>query len=247
MSDYYTCIICGKQMKGFINPSHLRTKHNMSCEEYRQLDPTAKFTLVTAWNKGLTKETSASMAKSSRSHKTPEYRQRFESTMLAKHGVKYAVHNKETMQRILDSMKKVMLEKYGVENWGQTDEARKATSRLGKKAMVLFHNRYDITGYRTEYERMFHEMNPSFKCNERILTGVRPGVVGKAAWYSPDFIDEKTMTIYEIDGEFHDPEHDKRKDEFFQSIGYKVIRYSNEEVAEMYEQWRLNSQEQDIV
>jgi very-short-patch-repair endonuclease len=245
LSEIFTCAVCGKQMKGFINPAHLRT-HNMTCDDYRKLDPNAKFTLATAWNKGLTKETSESMRKSSESHRTPEYLEKYRKTMIERYGSYSTPGKRAAIQKanggrnwseIVKKRERTMIEKYGVPNFSMLPESKPVLSKGGKKGISKFRRRFDRTGYRTEYEQMFHQMHPTFRCNEKILTGVRPGIEGEAAWYSPDFIDDDTMTIYEIDGSFHFTDHDRKKDEFYKSLGYKVVRYTNEQVEKMYYEW----------
>jgi len=239
--EFYTCVVCGKQLKGFINPAHIIRMHNMSCEEYRLLDPSAIFTKATGWNKGLTKDSSASMAKSSDSHKTPEYRERFESAMIDKYGVPYIAQDAEMKVQIVEGMRRTNLERYGVEYWGQTEEGRKTSSVTGTNSVTKFRELFQSTGCRTNAEIMFREMHPSFTCNGRIYTGSRVGVLGEACWYSPDFIDEERKIIYEIDGSIHSREDLKEKDAvktaFYISIGYEVVRITNEEVELIHRDW----------
>lgn len=231
-----TCLVCGKEMRKIINPTHLRT-HGMTADDYRKLDPTAKFSMVKAWNKGLTKETSESMRKSSESHKTPEYLQRYQTTMIERHGVTAPAKDPDTCRTIVRKREETMRRLYGVPNFSHTESAKETLSAAGRKGMKSIHSRYDQTGYRTIWEQKFHGMFPHLLCNQKILTGVRPGIAGMAAWYSPDFIDESTKTIYEIDGGFHDKEHDDKKDDFYRSLGCKVIRLTNEQVDLIYDEW----------
>jgi very-short-patch-repair endonuclease len=57
--------------------------------------------------------------------------------------------------------------------------------------------------------------------------------------YIADFVSHSCRLIVEVDGESHDFEervrHDKRRDEWFLSRGYRVLRYTNEEVTKNLE------------
>jgi very-short-patch-repair endonuclease len=57
--------------------------------------------------------------------------------------------------------------------------------------------------------------------------------------YIADFVSHSCRLIVEVDGESHDFEerirHDKRRDEWFVSRGYCVLRYTNEEVTKNLE------------
>lgn len=59
--------------------------------------------------------------------------------------------------------------------------------------------------------------------------------------YIVDFVCHKRKLILEIDGEIHNQQvvYDKYRDEFLQSLGYKVIRFTNNEV-QLKTQWVLN-------
>jgi very-short-patch-repair endonuclease len=228
-------------MRGFVNPTHVKT-HGMTCEEYRLLDPDAKFTKITAWNKGLTKETSESMMKASRSHQTAEYRARYEASMLEAHGVRHPAQHPDIMERILDGMKQANLERYGVENYGQTEEGRRQTAEIGRRSVMASQDLYRRTGYRTVYEQMFHEMNSHLVCNKAIGTGIGGKKRYGTPKFVPDFIDEERMVIYEIDGSWHEHDDKQAKDAiktaFYESRGYTVVRLTNEEVAAMYQAWQ---------
>ena len=52
----------------------------------------------------MTKETNSSMAKSSENHKTPEYREKYEATMIDKYGVPYIVQDAEMKAHIIGGM-----------------------------------------------------------------------------------------------------------------------------------------------
>jgi very-short-patch-repair endonuclease len=64
----------------------------------------------------------------------------------------------------------------------------------------------------------------------------RQEVIGE---YIADFYCSKAKLIVEIDGSQHfEPEaiiHDKKRTEFFESLGIKVIRFSNRDINEQFE------------
>lgn len=80
----------------------------------------------------------------------------------------------------------------------------------------------------TESEAAFWELAKSSKLGEKCR---RQYVIGR---YIVDFFFRKSMLIVEIDGEYHNSpeqkEMDKNRQEWLELMGYKVIRFTNEEI-----------------
>ena len=57
--------------------------------------------------------------------------------------------------------------------------------------------------------------------------------------YIADFVSHSCMLVVEVDGESHDFEtrlrHDSRRDEWFVSRGYRVLRFTNDDVMKNLE------------
>lgn len=158
-------------------------------------------------------------------------------------GRKRGPHSAETRRKI----SKAMMGK----NKGRklTSEHRQRISESGKGRVISEETRQKIRQHHdgvwqghhyrkdgsTEAEYLFQSMNPQLE-NE-VVFGT--GIGGKRKWsccsFVADFVDHHLRIIYEIDGSSHKgrEKSDARKDSFFRSIGYTVIRYTNEEVFEM--------------
>jgi len=48
--------------------------------------------------------------------------------------------------------------------------------------------------------------------------------------YVLDFVCLRHRLIIEVDGPFHDPDHDAARDAFLKAKGFRVLRFSNDEV-----------------
>jgi very-short-patch-repair endonuclease len=49
--------------------------------------------------------------------------------------------------------------------------------------------------------------------------------------YVVDFICLRHRLIIEADGPFHDPKHDRRRDDWLVAQGFRVLRFSNSEIG----------------
>lgn len=80
----------------------------------------------------------------------------------------------------------------------------------------------------TESESAFWELAKSSKLGEKCR---RQYVIGR---YIVDFFFRKSMLIVEIDGAYHNSpeqeEMDKNRQAWLELMGYKVIRFTNEEI-----------------
>lgn len=70
-------------------------------------------------------------------------------------------------------------------------------------------------------------------------------VLGKKGYYIPDFYCHEKRLIIELDGKIHDfqVEYDQLREGHLQEMGYRVIRFRNEEILKAWEQSALRLEE----
>ena len=87
----------------------------------------------------------------------------------------------------------------------------------------------------TAAEDRFAKLHPDFEQEVSFGTGKGGGKIWGTCHWIADFYDRRNNIIYEIDGSSHNTEYikkrDKRKDEFFKSIGIEVVRIKNKDVG----------------
>lgn len=149
----------------------------------------------------------------------------------AQKGKKRGPYSEEHCKAISESLKG---RKLSEEHKRKVSEGHKGkpTWNKGMKGVWIGHNSKDGP---TEAEKRFAELHPDFEQEVTFGTKISGGPkVWKATWFRADFIDRKNKIVYEIDGPQHQKpekiERDNRKDAFFRSIGWKVIRYKNDEI-----------------
>ena len=97
------------------------------------------------------------------------------------------------------------------------------------------------TRINTLHENMFFHMFPFLKKQIVFGTGKHGYKIYGTKRYIADFLDEKNMRIIEIDGVSHNTPQcklkDYKKELFFESRGYKVIRFTNDEVETLFKHY----------
>lgn len=98
---------------------------------------------------------------------------------------------------------------------------------------------------KTLHENMFQMMFPGLTPQVHFGTGKGGYKKYLSKRYTADFYDEDNNIIYEIDGDSHNEEiqqlKDKIRDSFFwNELGIRTIRYTNEEVEEKLKNHLLN-------
>ncbi len=116
-------------------------------------------------------------------------------------------------------------------------ETIKQNIKLGKQTPF---GRKDFYEY-TKWEKQFQEMRPDLSHEVVFGTGYKNPY--GSSWFKADFVDDKKLIIYEINGEHHYKnkkriETDERKKKFFISKGFSVISYTNQEVEAMYAEFK---------
>ena len=153
-------------------------------------------------------------------------------------------HTEETKKKISKSVKAAMtpktrekislgLKEHLAKNpMTISDETRKKISNTLKKQRWSGHS-HRIDGP-TKAEEHFALLMPHLKREVVFGTGKNGKKIWGTTWFRADFVDDDDQIIYEIDGSWHDDpriqERDARKEAFLKSKGYKVIRYTNEDV-----------------
>lgn len=112
-------------------------------------------------------------------------------------------------------------------------EKHKQSIREARKGKWTGHNYNDGP---TDAEKKFAKLFPYFETEVHFGVGKGGRSVWSANFFCADFYDRDSNIVYEIDGSIHKDrkEMDARKDAFFKSKGIKVIRYTNDEVHQMY-------------
>ena len=90
----------------------------------------------------------------------------------------------------------------------------------------------------TKHERIFKTIYPNLISQKSFGTGKGGYIKYGVKRYIADFVDEKSKTIIEIDGNSHKNElqqcKDSIRDVFFQQHGYLTIRFSNEDIENLF-------------
>jgi very-short-patch-repair endonuclease len=91
---------------------------------------------------------------------------------------------------------------------------------------------------RTNVARSLRRLSPS--AEEHLWKAVRNRRLGGLKFrrqvpidrYIVDFACNEAMLVVELDGPFHDPERDARRDEIIERCGFLVLRYASKRVIE---------------
>ena len=249
------CEICGKKFRT-ITWSHLRTEHGIKMEEYKRMFPFVS--LISEETRSIISENVT------RDWKNPKYRSiqlkhrkkqlrgiqknRTGKTYEQIYGNQKAaeVRKKLSISHIGQKWRKgrknpdfsgenhPMYGKKRTKEWRENQSiAMKELIKEGKLDVNEMMKRAKGDNFA---ENKFALLHPNLKRQAWVPLGfeLTKGKKGGVKGYFVDFLDEKTKTIFELDGKEHlgglQKQRDNKKDRLLHQLGYKIIRISTNQV-----------------
>jgi hypothetical protein len=196
--DYIECKICGLK-RTYLNPKHLKNRHNLTKEEYLKLFPDAK--LMSDYKKELQSKIAIGNISTKGRKLSQDHKNKISISQLDNNSFAGKTHKVSSMLKAKDSREKTLLEKYGVDNPMKIPEVADRVSENAAKGIIRgkYHKQgyfYSIKNnktflYRSSWEEIY--LNILEFSDDVIKYDMEPFIIkyefeGHIRNYVPDFI-----------------------------------------------------------